>query len=104
MSPIVLFEEEAETEYLAAAKWYEAHRPGLGKEFLIAVDTAIRRIVVLPGVGAPVPNVAESLSTRRLAVTRFPYHVVYLRASDAIRILAIAHDRRMPGYWNARLP
>ena len=34
-----------------------------------------------------------------MAVTRFPYHVVYLEVNDRIRILAVAHDRRKPGYW-----
>jgi hypothetical protein len=40
---------------------------------------------------------------RAMAVTRFPYHVIYLEVSDRIRILAVAHDRRKPGYWKTRL-
>jgi hypothetical protein len=36
-------------------------------------------------------------------VTRFPYHVIYLETGTHIRILAIAHDRRKPGYWTDRL-
>jgi hypothetical protein len=36
-------------------------------------------------------------------VMRFPYHVVYLETSGNLRILAIAHDRRKPGYWMKRL-
>jgi hypothetical protein len=43
------------------------------------------------------------LTVRRRAVQRFPYHVVYLELPTHIRILAIAHDRRKPGYWNDRL-
>jgi len=43
------------------------------------------------------------LPVRRRAVTRFPYHVVYLEAGTDIRILAVAHDRRKPGYWEGRL-
>ena len=37
------------------------------------------------------------------AVTRFPYHVIYLETATDIRILAVAHDRRKPGYWRERL-
>ena len=43
------------------------------------------------------------LPVRRRAVTRFPYHVIYLEAGMDLRILAIAHDRRKPGYWQDRL-
>jgi hypothetical protein len=40
---------------------------------------------------------------RRRAVPRFPYYVVYLEMATHIHILAIAHDRRKPGYWKDRL-
>lgn len=43
------------------------------------------------------------LAVRRLAVKRFPYHVFYLEAPEELRILAVAHDRREPGYWTIRL-
>ena len=43
------------------------------------------------------------LPVRTMAVTRFPYHVVYLEHDSHIRILALAHDRRRPGYWKTRL-
>jgi hypothetical protein len=29
--------------------------------------------------------------------------VIYLEASEAIRILSFAHDRRRPGFWRSRL-
>jgi plasmid stabilization system protein ParE len=67
------------------------------------VDATIDRIVELPRSGALVPGVPRLLNVRRLAVARFPYHVVYLDHGGLIRILAIAHDRRRPGYWIARL-
>lgn len=37
------------------------------------------------------------------AVPRFPYHVVYLELPDRLQILAVAHDRRRPGYWKTRV-
>ena len=103
MSPRVHFENEADVEYRQAGRWYEGRRTGLGIGFFDAVDAAIRQIVAFPRVGAPVPRVPRDLPVRRLAVTRFPYHVVYLETSEAIRILAVAHDRRRPGYWKSRL-
>jgi plasmid stabilization system protein ParE len=81
-----------------AARWYETHHSGLGVEFLDAVDAAVARIAEGPRVGSPVPGVSD-LAIRRRPVRRFPYHVVYVELSDRLQVLAIAHDRRRPGYW-----
>jgi len=93
--------EEAEAEMADAARWYESHHTGLGSEYLEAVDAAVDRIAENPNVGSMVPGVSDS-EIRRRAVRRFPYHVVYLELSDRLQILAVAHDRRRPGYWSGR--
>ncbi len=82
--------------------WYEGQRSGLGVEFLEAVEVALSHIARWPQAGAPVPDLPSELPVRRVPTGRFPYHVVYLDMPDAIRILAIAHDRRRPGYWRSR--
>jgi plasmid stabilization system protein ParE len=102
VSPRIRFEPEADAEYRRAGRWYESQRTGLGLEFLDAVDAAIRRIADWPQSGSPAPRVPAELPVRRIAVKRFPYHVVYLPTRNTIRILAIAHDRRKPGYWGSR--
>lgn len=94
--------EEADAEMAGAARWYETHRTGLGVEFLDAVDTVVARIAETPRVGSPVPGVSDR-AIRRRPVRRFPYHVVYVELPDRLQILAIAHDRRRPGYWVGRL-
>ena len=86
----------------AAARWYESHRSGLGVEFLEAVDEAVTRITEMPRMGSPVPGVADA-AIRRRAVRRFPYHVIYLELRDRLQVLAVAHDRRRPGYWAGRV-
>lgn len=103
MSRRIRFEDEADLEYRQAGRWYEGRRIGLGLEFFDAVDDAIRRIIDWPESGSAVPRVPAELSVRRIAVKRFPYHVVYLPTKTDVRILAIAHDRRKPGYWKGRL-
>ena len=99
----VRFEDEADAEYRLAGGWYEDRREHLGREFFDAVDATIDQIVAMPQAGALVPQMPPDLPVRRRAVTRFPSHVVYLEAPTRIRILAIAHDRRKPGYWESRL-
>ena len=97
------FEDEADAEYRTAGRWYEERVVGLGIEFFDAVDAALDRIARLPKAGALVRRVAVDLQVRRAPVSRFPYHVVYLDTPTTIRVLAIAHDRRRPGYWTSRL-
>ena len=103
MNPHVRFEDEADAEYRFAGRWYEDRRARLGIEFFDAVDETIDRIVAMPRAGSLVPRMPPDLPVQRRAVTRFPYHVVYLQTPTHIRILAIAHDRRKPGYWESRL-
>ena len=100
---LVRFEDEADAEYREAGRWYDARQAGLGIEFFDEVDATIRRILDFPQSGARVPQIPSDLPVRRVAVTRFPYHVVYLEPAPTLRILAIAHDRRKPGYWKGRL-
>ena len=103
MSTPVRFEDEADTEYREAGRWYDAKQAGLGVEFFNEVDAAVQRILDFPRSGARVLRMPNDLLIRRLAVARFPYHVVYLEPARELRILAIAHDRRKPGYWKKRL-
>ena len=94
---------EAEDELEAAARWYEQSKVGLGREFLAAVDETMARIVENPRAGSPVPAVDDK-DIRRFFVQRCPYHVVYTLLTNRLQVLAIAHDRRRPGYWVDRLP
>jgi plasmid stabilization system protein ParE len=96
-------EPEASAELEAAAVWYDNQRPGLGAEFLEAVDAALDRIARWPHAASRVPGVSADVPARKAPVTRFPYHIAYLETPDVIRILAFAHDRREPGYWHSRV-
>ena len=44
-------EPEASAELEDAALWYERQRPGLGLEFVQAVDAALERIAQWPQIG-----------------------------------------------------
>jgi len=39
---------------------------------------------------------------RRYLLHKFPFSVIYLERPDCIEIIAVAHHRRKPGYWNTR--
>ena len=96
-------EPEASAELEDAALWYEGQRPGLGLEFVQAVDLALEQIVGWPQIGRRVTGLPNDVPARKVPVKRFPYHVVYLPWESAFRILAFAHDSREPGYWLSRI-
>ena len=80
-----------------AAAFYEASVPGLGDAFLDDVERAIENIRKSPRIGAPIGR-----TFRRAVLRRFPFTVVYAERDAEIVIVAIAHDRRRPGYWRGR--
>lgn len=40
---------------------------------------------------------------RKASLKRFPYAVVYWMDDDTLRIIAIMHLHREPGYWHGRV-
>lgn len=103
MSRKVQFFSEASAELEDAARWYEERHGGLGLAFLTAVDVAVESLVRSPLAGALLEGLPEDLNVRRVAVSRFPYHLAYLVTEDQVHVLAIAHDRRRPVYWSGRV-
>ena len=99
----VRFSDEAREELRAAARWYEAQHLGLGEEFLSAIDEAVGRVRLLGAHGGPAPGVPAELGVQRVLVKRFPYAVVFLEVPRAIRVIAVMHQRRRPGYWRGRI-
>lgn len=71
--------------------------PRLGREFLAEVTRTCGLIAENPKAGS---RLAPRI--RRRLVRRFPYPVIYAEFSDTVLILAIAHQRRRPGYWQDR--
>lgn len=40
---------------------------------------------------------------RRFPLRRFPYSIVYVTSGEVLRVIALAHQRRRPGYWRGRV-
>lgn len=41
--------------------------------------------------------------TRRLALRRFPFSIIYRLQGSIVYVVAVAHARRRPDYWRGRL-
>jgi toxin ParE1/3/4 len=91
------FHSEARLEYVAAAKYYEERRSGLGARFSIEIEAAIQRVMEAP---SRWPVLKEDV--RRCLTHTFPYAIIYTIERDAVLILAVMHCSREPGYWRNR--
>jgi hypothetical protein len=98
----VVVDTNAADELEAAARWYDLHHSGLGLEFLSEIDAAIERVRERPRAFGHVPGVRRELDVRRARVRRFPFTLVFIEMADEISVVAVAHDRRKPGYWKGR--
>jgi hypothetical protein len=94
----VYFHPDAEAEFDKAIEYYEQLQPGLGIEFAEEIYATNTRIIQYPNAWS-----ALSKNSRRCLVNRFPYGVVYQIKSRSLRIIAVAHLHRRPGYWKERL-
>ncbi len=103
MTKPVRFSQQAREEVLEAAQRYGVQRPELRTEFLAAVDETIDRLVrYAPHLGSP-PGFDASLGVKRVFVKRFPFSIYFVELPSRFRVLAVAHARRTPFYWRARL-
>lgn len=89
---------EAERELTEGAVYY-AHEGGkeLGLAFVAEFERIVDLLCIHPNIGAEWRN-----SRRRFPLRHFPYSVVYYTHGEELRVIAIAHHSRRPGYWSRR--
>jgi len=95
---IVTFHEAARTEISEAVAFYNSRSPGLGNALASEVHAAVSKIIENPDAGFTVRP-----SIRRHLLGRFPYSVLYSADGARLRVLAVMHHRRRPGYWEGRV-
>ena len=93
------FHPEARAEFMAAVTYYDEQASGLGAQFVEEVERTVQLIAEQPGLGM---TVDESRGLRRWMLRRFPYYLIYRSEPDTTLILAVAHQRKRPGYWQDR--
>ena len=103
MTKPVTVDAEAAEELADAARWYGRRRPGLGRDLIAAVRRAFATISENPHAFALVADVRPDLGVRRFTLQRFPFAIIYLELESELRVLAVAHGSREPGYWRRRV-
>lgn len=81
-----------------AADFYNAHGgASLAQAFIAEFERVATLVQSNPQLGARFQN-----KWQRYFLSKFPFSVVYQITAGELRILAVAHNRRRPGYWKRR--
>ena len=81
------------------SQWYGAKRPEGEARFFERLRMTMGRIEREP---QSFPHALEALDVRKARVLRSPYSVAYIARTDHVRILAVIHGARRPGFWTRR--
>lgn len=97
------FHSEAWDELLAAVAWHDAREAGSGREFARAISRKLDQLDRFPQsaplyVGAP-----KKFDVRKMSVSGWSYSLVVATVGSERLVIAVAHDKRKPGYWRDRL-
>ncbi len=84
----------AESDIRDAVLWYSERNLLIADAFRAEVFDTIERVGQFP-----LGKAADDEGNRRRVLHRFPYSVVYDVEGSTVRILAVTHHRRQPGYW-----
>ncbi len=92
------FAPAARAEHLEHITYYEAQQQGLGARYAAAFDTAMVRVCEAPSRY----RIDYAPGIRRFLMSGFPFHILYRQLGADIEVLAVAHYKRRPGYWQDR--
>jgi plasmid stabilization system protein ParE len=89
---------DALLEAEAGVLWYLERSGRAAEHFFANLERALEIIVEAPERWPP-----YLLDTRRYVLYKFPYAIIYRASSTFVRVYAVAHAKRRPGYWKDRL-
>jgi plasmid stabilization system protein ParE len=93
----VVFHAGALIDFNESVDWYARRSVVASRRFVMAVDSAIERIVARADEMTFVDADHQECPLRR-----FPFRIIFRKLSGQILIVAIAHAKREPRYWRGR--
>ena len=94
----LIWHPEAQHEFVEAAGYYERREDDLGERFITHIEAALAKLLTSPLVARCFDG-----DCRKGRVDRFPYVLIYRVHDDELKIVAVMHQKRRPGYWKTRL-
>jgi plasmid stabilization system protein ParE len=96
---VIEFHPAAAEESFEAYHWYRERSDWAAETFMQELDSAVEAIA-----DAPSRYPVYLWGTRYYFLKRFPYLVIYRTMEDErVQVIAVAHGKRLRGYWKARL-
>ena len=93
----ISFHPEATAELEASANLYAQRSPAATRDFCVAVDIALASIEADPERFVRIDTRHQACS-----VHKFPFQIVLRHDEDRVHVVAVAHAKRRPGYWQDR--
>jgi plasmid stabilization system protein ParE len=95
-----------EAELLAPARddfdesyfWYRKQSVRAAERFELTIDAAIQKLCDDPKIGIRIDDEHWFYRLKK----SFPFYLVYRIEPTTIIVVAVAHNRRDPGYWRGR--
>jgi plasmid stabilization system protein ParE len=95
---LIEYHKAADKEVFRIYRRYYKQSPNVARKFLAELQVAVNEVEQSPELW---PEHLHGTRFRRL--NRYPHYVVYLILADRIKIVAVQHSARRPGYWVRRL-
>jgi len=92
------FTEHARKELISTAKDYREISTSLGRRFVKEFQETLSTICRFPEIGSGTYGGAQEFH-----LDVFKFTIVYILLNDIIYIIAVAPQRKKPGYWKSRL-
>jgi plasmid stabilization system protein ParE len=91
--------DEALAEATAAESWYRERSDRVAGRFAAEVERALTLLGERPALGPRWEHAGVDERVRQLPLRRFPFVLFYVVGASVVRVLAVAHTSREPGYW-----
>lgn len=91
------FHPEAVQELRAAFLWYFDRNPVVAQSFQAEAERAVEAVLENP---RRWPKWGKS--ERKYVFPRFPFNLIYRVNLGIVEVIAVAHQKRKPGYWRKR--
>lgn len=93
----VLIAAGAEQDFAEALSWYARHSTRAANGFEAEVERALQSIAADPH-RYPLCDGQHRFYLMR----KYPFQVIYRECSQRVLVVAFAHAKRHPGYWQTR--
>lgn len=90
---------DAAEEHKKQVAHYEEIQAGLGRRYHTEFQSVLTLVCAAPSRS----RIVQAPDIRRAMFNIFHFDLVYREVDGLIQVLAVAHHRRQPGYWSARL-